>query len=153
MPTTVVRRSLFRLALPVCAALLASCASSGPDSTQTGAIANEPADPTPASAAAPTSPPDDASPADAGGGSAEAATFVCDTIQSLRSDYAGVEDDLTTGAWINGFIAALSDAPEQGTYSEIVEGRADAASSARCPADWAEFLARADITTLEGIDR
>lgn len=148
MPTTVVRRSLFRLALPVCAALLASCASSGPDSTQTGATANEPADPSPASATATTAPSDDA-----GGGSAEAATFVCDTIQSLRSDYAGVEDDLTNGAWINGFIAALSDAPEQGTYSEIVGGRADAASSARCPADWAEFLARADITTLEGIDR
>lgn len=148
MATTVVRRSRFRLALPVCAALLASCASSGPDSAQTGATANEPADPSPASATATTTPPDDA-----GGGSAEAATFVCDTIQSLRSDYAGVEDDLTNGAWINGFIAALSDAPEQGTYSEIVEGRADAASSARCPADWAEFLARANITTLEGIDR
>lgn len=88
---------------------------------------------------------------DSGGGS-HAAAFVCDTIRTMRADFAGVEDDLTSGGWINGFVAALGNAPDEAAYGDVVEGRADAPAAALCPDDWAEYLTRAEITTLADVD-
>ena len=78
---------------------------------------------------------------------------MCDTIRQLRADSAGVEDDVTSDSWINGFVAALSDAPDGATYGEIVEGRADAGAAALCPDDWAAYLFRAETSSLQGIDQ
>lgn len=158
----------WRYAVVGCVALLAACGEPAGDSgTTTGPVTTTTVVPVPSlrygtvppvvPLTVVTVPPpslryDTVPPVVGAGAASDAALFVCETIATLRADFAGIEDDLTAAGWVNGFIAALGNAPDESVYSDVVTGGADTAAAALCPDDWAEYLSRAEISTLQGID-